>query len=292
MLLCFPFLPRGCVADILFTHGGLLALDSIFGNATCGFLRRAFHSNHPDWTDAICATIVVSKLRHAGDAIYLLIDEAPDIDESRRAWSVARQYDIPNSAPRLLRAMASLLPRCAFCVNEWLDRNDLLCARQPEEWVAFALECVEDCRFQAQPSPWLCAAQEAADLEQTLLAKERDRIAQVRNRPKISFLDEQAARAEADHQTQAHRRILAEVRCTLFDSISTEFFDLQYPAVARIILGLSDDYPAIRWSLRVLLYQASDFRLGYPDWLCERFLRRQAWKGGHPLQALRSCSKK
>lgn len=289
--------------DILFSSG-----CTVDGSEAYLFLRGL--TDNSELADILCACMLVSKLPHAADALYLVVEESPDVQSSRHAWSVARTQGIVPNALLLIRAMRLLLLR--FPLHEWLHDSELRCTRSLEEWSSFALQFIEDRRFtdrwHAEHGSSMYtvlvaqAKQELRDLEDVLRIEERNRITSIRQakrqaigdpRPftKISFSDEQAIKMESEHQLSVHTDALGLVQRLLDDDVPTAVLDSQFSHVASIIIAFATEYPALRWNFKLAFHMTCYMRLSHSPWWCERELCRQQAAVPNPLHALKQLTR-
>lgn len=246
------------------------------------------------WAELLRLTLAIRQLDHPADAVYMLIPEDTAVSTSRRAWCVARTMDPIPPAGLVIQAVRLLLPFSAFEVNEWLDRPDLNMATVAE-WKQFAHECAANHRFtdewHAAHGPGHMgetilakAADELRSLEGTLLDRERARMLQVRKqRPRLSFADEQAVKFEAERQVSVRARVLEEAGGIL-ESMPAAIMEERLDLVADLVSALCGDYPELQWSLRLRLHRAAIDTLGLSVWHVERRLR--PCRHPHPLSAL------
>ena len=267
-MLPFALLPESCILDILFRHGGFRPMGSVLHN-----VARAFPNTK--WAELLEAFLVVSRLRHPAEGIYLLANGC-----------------VTPSKPAIVQAIRLLLPSSPFVVNEWLDRPDI-----PNDYEGFAHEYAANERFTAE---WHAAhgdhmgetilakaAEEIDRLEPVLYDQERQRMVSVRRpRFRLSFADEQAVIFEAQHQADVHRRVLHEAADAI-DSLPVALLDLEFQHVASLVSALFDQYPALTWSLKLCLHRAAIDKLGLGVWHIERELLRRERAVQCPLHALR-----
>ena len=320
-------IPFESAFDILFRHGGIVWLETLFPGKWLFLFLGGLDRNL--WAEIVCALRLVQHLRHPAHALYLLHRVERSIPDSVAAWSVSSRYSdaewiLPVRRDLLVRAMKVFLPR-GEAVYDWMNSMDLTVVQSPLAWRAAAGGCIDSYRFTARwwatqglDGPTMGAAiasaaeEEEARLGTALLHEERIRLLEVKRerrreapvqvvggrppRPfvaKLSMNEEQGAVFEAERHLADHRNVLKEVRSVLNNRLSTAVFDSSLPRVARIIMGLAKKHPKLRWSLKVLLHQAAIERLGLTLWHVERQLCRQASRSlkDEPAAALRMLLK-
>lgn len=299
----FPFLPVSCVLDILFRFEGIVGLDRVLQHKLCRFFECNFGENFPSWTEIVCTTILVWKMEHPSNALYLLHPEDDSVMDSQKAWCVCKTLRF-HSKSHLMQAMQRLLPSAPFVIYDWLDLVDLKRLRSSSEWELFSSKCIENHRFtnewHAENGPGHMrhiipqkAKTELQQLEESLFRFEWDRLASIRKHDKISFSDQQYIRYEASQQFTEHLRILAEVRKLLLDDISTNTLDSNFPYVAGVVMSIAKKYPCILWNLKLRVHEEAEGRLGLSTWYIERTLcRPAATLRICPVHALRRLAKK
>ena len=274
-----PLLPESCIFDILFRHGGFRSTG--FNDART--VNQTFPKN-TKWVEVLCAFLVVDRLRHPAEGLYLLIPEDPDNANSSRAWCVARHCQLSRCA--IMQALRFLIPSSPFHVNEWLDRPEI-----PDDYERFAHEYAANDRFTAE---WggdtivASAATELRMLDSVLYDRERQRMVDVRRpRFRLSFADEQAVNFQAEHQVHTHRRILQETD-QILDSLPADLLDRRFQHVTGLVSALVGEYPALAWNLKLGLHRVAIDKLGFSVWYIERQLMRgEADARCCPLHALR-----
>ena len=304
-------LPFQSVFDILFRHEGISGLEKIFpGKSLFLFLGRRDEKNL--WAEIICALRVVQRLHHPALALYLLHPKEVSNLDSVSAWSVSSRYSdaewiLPIRRDLMIRAMKVFLPR-EERVYDWLDGSDLNIVQSPLEWKEMARDCIDSHAFtkrwwNTQGLGWLdgptiesaianAAGDELARLETALLRLERIRILEIKRwkrkesekandkckkQPvKLSMNEEQCVKAEAIQIFSRHKIIMKEVESTLNSKLSCNVFDSKFQNIARIVMGLTRQYPKMKWSLKVLFHKAASERLGFESWYVERELCRQS----------------